>query len=282
MIDLSTGVFSCFGSHLSVFAMHRGAQNANRGKKVEKNTGRVLYDAGLTPGIYIRNFIHRRDYETNLFKLCIPGFENECPAYTCMPEKLDVYEADVELCYASATTLLVRTKRDLTLESHCLSGEQQAEETSFALYDEANHYGLYISPVSGNVSVSAEAGSVRVSLGAGSELRIEEGWDRIGTQKEIASFDECVAAQRASYEQFLCRLPQPLEGDEKLMELAAYGLWSAVGLCPRQLQARLYAGVQELHVRHVELGSLLCGDGDVLCFSGSGVGSADVHVRQPA
>ena len=228
MIDLSTGVFSCFGSHLSVFAMHRGAQNANRGKKVEKNTGRVLYDAGLTPGIYIRNFIHRRDYETNLFKLCIPGFENECPAYTCMPEKLDVYEADVELCYASATTLLVRTKRDLTLESHCLSGEQQAEETSFALYDEANHYGLYISPVSGNVSVSAEAGSVRVSLGAGSELRIEEGWDRIGTQKEIASFDECVAAQRASYEQFLCRLPQPLEGDEKLMELAAYGLWSAV------------------------------------------------------
>ena len=69
MIDLSTGVFSCFGSHLSVFAMHRGAQNANRGKKVEKNTGRVLYDAGLTPGLYIRNFIHRRNYEMNLFRL---------------------------------------------------------------------------------------------------------------------------------------------------------------------------------------------------------------------
>ena len=79
MIDLSTGVFSCFGSHLSVFAMHKGAQNANRGKKVEKNTGRVLYDAGLTPGLYIRNFIHRRNYETNLFKLEIPGFETECP-----------------------------------------------------------------------------------------------------------------------------------------------------------------------------------------------------------
>ena len=79
MIDLSTGVFSCFGSHLSVFAMHRGAQNANRGKKVEKNTGRVLYDAGLTPGLYIRNFIHRRNYEMNLFKLEIPGFETECP-----------------------------------------------------------------------------------------------------------------------------------------------------------------------------------------------------------
>ena len=130
MIDLSTGVFSCFGSHLSVFAMHRGAQNANRGKKVEKNTGRVLYDAGLTPGLYIRNFIHRRNYEMNLFKLEIPGFEEECPKYTCMPEKLDVYEAGVELCYASATTLLIRTALDIALTSSCLSGEQKATETT--------------------------------------------------------------------------------------------------------------------------------------------------------
>ena len=61
MIDLSTGGFSCFGSHLSVFAMQEGAENANRGKRVEKNTGRILSDVGLKPGFYFRNFIHRRD-----------------------------------------------------------------------------------------------------------------------------------------------------------------------------------------------------------------------------
>lgn len=33
MIDLTTGVFSCFGSHLSVFAMKEGQTNANRGKR---------------------------------------------------------------------------------------------------------------------------------------------------------------------------------------------------------------------------------------------------------
>ena len=36
MIDLTTGVFSCYGSHLSVFAMQEGRQNANRGKRVNK------------------------------------------------------------------------------------------------------------------------------------------------------------------------------------------------------------------------------------------------------
>ena len=75
-----------------------------------------------------------------------------------MPEKLDVYEAGVELCYAAATTLLIRTARDIALKSSCLSGEQSAAETTFTLYDEANHYGLYISPVAGHVKVEAAPG----------------------------------------------------------------------------------------------------------------------------
>ena len=89
MIDLTTGVFSCYGSHLSVFAMQEGRQNANRGKRVNKNTGEVLYDAKLRPGFYFRNFIHRRDYETNLFEIRVPGFEAHCPNYTCQPEVLN-------------------------------------------------------------------------------------------------------------------------------------------------------------------------------------------------
>ena len=81
MIDLTTGVFSCFGSHLSVFAMQEGRQNANRGKRVDKNTGRVIYDAHLKPGFYFRNFIHRRDYETNLFEILPQGFVEHYPDY---------------------------------------------------------------------------------------------------------------------------------------------------------------------------------------------------------
>ena len=65
MIDLTTGVFSCYGSHLSVFAMQEGRQNANRGKRVNKNTGEVLYDAKLRPGFYFRNFTYTTDVHGN-------------------------------------------------------------------------------------------------------------------------------------------------------------------------------------------------------------------------
>ena len=228
MINLSTGVFSCFGSHLSVFAMHKGEQNANRGKLIEKNTGRILYDAGLTPGLYIRNFIHRRNYEINLFKLEIPGFDTECPGYTCLPEKLDVHEAGVELCYAAAGTLLIRTKSELTISCRCLSGAKRVRPDSFMIHDEANRYSLRFAAICGNLSVQAEGANVSMAVSAGSVIRVDECWEHMGEIGLVPDFDECAAAQRKSYEAFLTRLPKPLKGDEKLMELAAYGLWSAV------------------------------------------------------
>lgn len=228
MINLSTGVFSCFGSHLSVFAMHRGEQNANRGKRVEKNTGAILYDAGLTPGLYIRNFIHRRDYEMNLFKLDIPGFETECPAYTCLPEKLDVHGAGVEMVFATADTLLIRTKVDLSISSHCLKGAKKVRPDSFQIHDEVNRYSLRFTAMSGSLSVQAENTCVAMQVSAGSIIRVDECWEHMGEMQPVPGFDEGAALQRKSYEDFLSRLPKPLKGDEKLMELAAYGLWHAV------------------------------------------------------
>lgn len=228
MINLSTGVFSCFGSHLSVFAMHKGEQNANRGKRIEKNTGEILYDAGLTPGLYIRNFIHRRDYEMNLFKLEMPGFETECPAYTCMPEKLDVHGAGVEMVYANAETLLIRTSRALIISSNCLKGAKKVTNDSFQIHDEGNRYSLRFTAINGKLNVAAENASVTMQASAGSVIRLDECWEHMGERQPVASFDECLAAQRKSYEAFLSKLPKPLAGDEKLMELAAYGLWSAV------------------------------------------------------
>ena len=228
MIDLTTGVFSCFGSHLSVFAMKEGQTNANRGKKIEKDTGRVLYDAGLKPGFYFRNFIHRRDYETNLFEIRIPGFEDRCPDYICLPERLEITEAGVELCYASAAALLLRTSRPLTIQCRRLSGEQYVDDGAFTLYDAANHYGLRISIVSGNAVFEAGKDQMTVCLGAESEVRIDEGYEPVRVSEPVPPFEQCVDARKQDYEAFLHKMPPALKGDEELMRLAAYGLWSSV------------------------------------------------------
>lgn len=228
MIDLTTGVFSCFGSHLSVFAMQEGRQNANRGKRVDKNTGRVIYDAHLKPGFYFRNFIHRRDYETNLFEILPQGFVEHCPDYICQPEKLTVTEADFEMCYASASTLLLRTHRPLTVQCRRFQGEVQETADSFTLYDAENHYGLSIRAAAGAVAVTVGADDVIIVMDADSEIRIDESYDPIAEVQPMPDFDACAAAQKQDYEAFLQRMPQPLKGDEDLMRLAAYGLWSAV------------------------------------------------------
>ena len=229
MIDLSAGVFSCFGSHLSVFAMHENAQNANRGKTVDKNTGRVLSDVGLTPGFYFRNFIHRRDYETNLFAIETPLCENRCPRYTCTPEMLDIREPDgFELCYASAGTLLLQTACPLRIVCRHLSGEAANTQGAFTLFDKINHYGLCISAVTGVLRATLAGTCVTLDLDAGCEIRIDESYDPVVRLAAVPSFYECVHAQRLDYERFLQKLPKALPGDEKLMELAAYGLWSAM------------------------------------------------------
>ena len=228
MIDLTTSVFSCFGSHLSVFAMQEGRQNANRGKSVDKNTGCILHDTGLKPGFYFRNFIHRRDYETNLFDIVVPGFEAHCPNYVCLSEKLDVTEGGFELCYASATTLLLRTQRPLTLRCRRLKGDWQIHDAVFTLYDQVNHYGLRICAVSGQITVQGGAQEVSIFVNADSEIRIDEGYAPIEQIAPVPSFDQCVAERRAEYEAFLAEMPAPLPGDEQLMQLAAYGLWSAM------------------------------------------------------
>ncbi len=228
MIDLTTGVFSCYGSHLSVFAMQEGRQNANRGKRVNKNTGEVLYDAKLRPGFYFRNFIHRRDYETNLFEIRVPGFEAHCPNYTCQPEVLNVWEAGFRLCYASDATLLLQTERPLTVQCRNVSGKTESDATCVSLYDEANHYGLKIRLVSGNAVFEREENRLKIDLDAGSELRVDESAEPIAAVRPIPHFKDCVSARKEEFEAFLSRMPRPLQGDEDLMRLAAYGLWSAV------------------------------------------------------
>ena len=229
MIDLTTGVFSCFGSHLSVFAMREGAENANRGKRVEKNTGRILHDAGLKPGFYFRNFIHRRDYETNLFAIRLPGYAERCPRYRCVPERLEILEAErFDICYAAPGTLLVRTGCALHIRCDCLSGETRAAGDAFSLYDGKNHYALAISCVSGRMTVDLGPRRVDIAVEAGSVVRVDEAYDPIAAPRPVPDFDDCVRARRAEYEAFLSRLPKALPGDEPLMALAAYGLWSAM------------------------------------------------------
>lgn len=229
MIDLSNAVFSCYGSHLSVFAMHEGAANANRGKRVEKNTGRILYDAKLKPGFYFRNFVHRRDYETNLFEIRVEGFEEKCPRYLCTPERLTILEEQhFELCYASAGTLLLKTKCPLVIRCTRLKGEQTFAPDAFTLFDPENHYGLRIGCVSGGAHGVAGCDQMRMEVRADSLIRIDESYDPIGELAPIASFEACVRAQRADYEAFLKKLPKPLPGDEKLMELAAHAMWNAM------------------------------------------------------
>ena len=229
MIDLSTGVFSCFGSHLSVFAMHEGAENANRGRRVEKNTGRILSDVGLKPGFYFRNFIHRRDYETNLFAIRLSGYEARCPRYRCLPEQLECLEAErFELCYAAPETLLLRTRCALSIQCRHVCGESHAADGGFSLYDTVNRYSLSISRVSGSMTIAAEGSQVTIAVGAGSLVRVDECYGPMGELRPIPTFDACVLERRAEYEAFRARLPRPLPGDEPLMALAAYGLWSAM------------------------------------------------------
>lgn len=228
MIDLSNAVFSCFGSHLAVFAMHEGEVNANRGKRVEKNTGRILYDANLQPGFYFRNFIHRRDYEKNLFMLRVPGMAGRCPRYVCMPEKLEFTDVPVELCYAAPGTLLIRTGCEMDIACGCLSGETLCDAGVFTLRDTENRYGLRIACVSGSASLEAEGGYMRLTAAAGSLIRVDEAYDRVTEIAPVPAFDDCAAAQRASYEAFLHKLPKALPGDEKLMEMAAYAMWNAM------------------------------------------------------
>ena len=228
MIDLSNAVFSCFGSHLAVFAMHEGEANANRGKRVEKNTGRILYDANLQPGFYFRNFIHRRDYETNLFMLRVPGMEGRCPRYTCMPEKLTLTDVPVELCYANPGTLLIRTGCAAEIACGCLSGEMAVQSGVFTLRDTENRYGLRIACVQGSASLTAQGRNMRMQIAANSLIRVDEAYDGVTGIPEIDGFDACVSAQRASYEAFLHKLPKPIEGDEQLMQLAAHAMWNAM------------------------------------------------------
>lgn len=229
MIDLSNAVFSCFGSHLSVFAMHDSGANANRGKRVEKNTGRILYDAGLTPGFYFRNFVHRRDYETNLFKISLPAYAGRCPEYTCLPEKLTAAgDHGFDMCFAAPGTLLLRAHTALEIRCPRVQGDASAEDGVFTLFDAENHYGLSIRCVSGAAQAQLDAGVLTMCAEAGSLLRIDESYDPIGEIQPVESFEACVSAQRASYEEFLGKLPKPLAGDEKLMEMAAYAMWNAM------------------------------------------------------
>lgn len=228
MIDLSNAVFSCFGSHLAVFAMHEGEANANRGKRVEKNTGRILYDARLQPGFYFRNFVHRRDYETNLFGVRVKGMENRCPRYTCMPEKLTLTDAPVEMVYANPGTLLIRTGCEMEIACACLAGETAVQDGAFTLCDPVNRYGVRIACVSGGASLAVEGSHMRMQVAPGSLIRVDEAYERVTEIPAIADFDACAAAQRADYEAFLAKLPEPLEGDESLMEMAAYAMWNAM------------------------------------------------------
>ena len=60
------------------------------------------------------------------------------------------------------------------------------------------------------------------------DRRVDESAEPIAAVRPIPCFKDCVSARKEEFEAFLSRMPLPLQGDEDLMRLAAYGLWSAV------------------------------------------------------
>lgn len=226
MIDLSTAVFTCRGSHLSVFAMHPGAYNGNRGKKVNKDTGRVTYDANLKPGIYFRNFSHCKEYDNNLFYLHTEGEEEgRCPAYCCKPHILDILEGQTQIAFASPGTMLIRTRKPAWITCERLRGSYGISEDVFYLRDDKLRYVIAIQAVEGSVKFEL-SDQVCIRMEAGAILRVDEAFEKLEHIEPVENFERCVQRQKEDFAAFRAGFPNALPGDEKLMATAEYLFWA--------------------------------------------------------
>lgn len=226
MIDLSTAVFTCRGSHLSVFAIHENSKNGNRGKKVNKDTGRIIYDADLSPGIYFRNFSHCKEYDNNLFRLHVEGEEEKiCPMYDCEPQMLDISNGQTQLCFATPGTMLIRTKKPAWITCDQLRGSYQITEDQFYLYDKKLRYVIAIRGIEGNVVFESDD-KLRIYMDAGSMIRVDEAFEKLETIFPVDSFEACAERQKEDFDNFQKVFPKALAGDEVLMENAKYLFWA--------------------------------------------------------